>query len=291
MNKILNHFKINIKNNNLSDKLFLTDFNCWINYKKHNWIYNKLKLAQMQNLTSAPWPIIPKNYPVIIKPIINLLGMSRGFKIIYNIDEFVKLKDKDGYFWEEYLDGKQINLDLVILNGTIIDYFAVYSEPEKDGSFKYHKYLIDYKLSEEIKSFIYDNFKKYKGFLNLETINDKIIEGHLRLNGDYFIYNKIMIDNFINFYITENYKKNIELKEVLFFPVFISKDTNIKNIKNILKKICIKYKKYIIDYEFVNFHSDNQNFETKRILVFTSYKLKYGNHIKDKINESINSNN
>ena len=28
-----------------------------------------------------------KNYPVIIKPIINLLGMSRGFKI--NIDEFL----------------------------------------------------------------------------------------------------------------------------------------------------------------------------------------------------------
>jgi|TARA_B110000037_G_C17003484_1_gene458249 hypothetical protein len=291
MNKTLNYFKINIKKNNLSDKLFLTDFNCWINYKKHNWIYNKLELAQMQNLTSAPWPIIPKNYPVIIKPIINLLGMSRGFKIIYNIDEFVELKDKDGYFWEEYLDGKQINLDLIILNGTIIDYFAVYSEAEKDGSFTYHKYLINYKLNEEIKTFIYDNFKKYKGFLNLETINDKIIEGHLRLNGDYFIYNKKIIDNFINFYITENYKKNIELKEVFFFPVFISKDINVKNIKNILKKICIKYKKYIIDYEFDNFYSDNQNFETKRILVFTSYKLKYGNRIKDKINELVNSNN
>ncbi|MBT3179196.1 MAG: hypothetical protein HN339_20005, partial [Desulfobacula sp.] len=79
--------------------------------------------------------------------------------------------------------------------------------------------------------------KKYKGFLNLETINNKIIEGHLRLNGDYFIYNKKMIDNFINFYITENYKKNIELKEVFFFPVFISKDINFKNIKDILKKV------------------------------------------------------
>ena len=290
MNKILNYFRINISKNNLSDKIFLTDFNCWINYKEHNWIYNKLDLAQMQNLISAPWPIIPKNYPVIIKPIINLLGMSRGFKIINNIDEFLELKNKDGYFWEEYLDGKQINLDFIILNGKIIDYFAVYSEPEKDGSFKYHKYLLDYKLDEKIVTFVNNNFKEYKGFLNLETINDKIIEGHLRLNGDYFIYSKEMIDNFINFYITENYKKNIELKEIFYFPVFVKKDINIKNedMKNILEKVCIKYKKYIIDYEFDNFDSDSQNFQTKRIFFFTSYKLKYGFHIKNKINELIN---
>lgn len=289
MNRILNYFKNNIVKNKLDEELFLTDFNCWINYKQHNWIYNKLDLAQKQNLISAPWPIIPKNYPVIIKPIINLLGMSRGFQIINTIDEFLELKNKDGYFWEEYLDGQQINLDLIVLNGEIIDYFAVYSEPQKDGSFSYHKYLNNYKLSNKIEKFVKNNFKDYKGFLNLETINDMIIEGHLRLNGDYFIYNEEIINNFINFYLTNKYKK-IQIEEIFYFPIFVKNNIEIKNndIKKILDNTIKKYKKYIIEYDFDDFNSDNQNFETKRIFIFTTRKLKYGNHIKKYIFSKIN---
>ena len=69
-----------IKKYNLSDKIVISDAEAWINYPEYQFIYNKLWIAQSQFINCAPMNVYPNKYPVFFKPIINLIGMSRGVK-------------------------------------------------------------------------------------------------------------------------------------------------------------------------------------------------------------------
>jgi len=194
--------------------------------------YNKLLLSQMQNLECAPVGITPIDFPVIIKPIINLYGMSNGFKFIKNLKEYNQNKFI-GMFWQKYLDGIQYNLDINMSNGKIIQYFCIISEPDNNGMFKYHYYKKNYILSDKIINFIEDLLDTYTGFVNIEVINDYIIEMHLRLNGDLFLYTENNIDSMIK-------KEQINIQEKYFFPIFIKKGVNI-NIEVFLDSLNIEY--------------------------------------------------
>jgi hypothetical protein len=210
----------------------LNDREAYQSYFNNNDVYNKLLLSQMQNLDCAPVGIIPIEFPIIIKPIINLYGMSNGFKFIKNLEEY-KNNNSIGMFWQKYLDGIQYNLDINMLNGKIIQYFCIISEPDKNGMFKYHYYKKNYILPDKIKIFIEDILDTYTGFVNIEVINNYIIEMHLRLNLDLFLYTKDNIDSMIK-------KEKIDIQDKYFFPIFIKKESKI-NIKNFLDSLNIEY--------------------------------------------------
>jgi hypothetical protein len=282
-----------VKKNNLNKFISTNDIDSYIKNPENNWIYNKLELSKRQNLSSAPWPIIPSKYPIIIKPMINLYGMSRGFEKINNMNQYLSLENKDGYFWQKYLSGKQINLDIIVDNGKIIDYFAIYSKDNKDGTFEYHKLLKEYKISEKIILFIQNNLSKYKGLLNFETIDNYIIEAHLRFNCDFFIYNEKFCKNLISFFFENKYNK-IKIKDITYFPIFIDLGTlnklNINVITEKINKIIDKYKKFIKYYKFKDINSLCQSFNKKRIFVFTTNYHKIGLTIKHEIYNKINLN-
>ena len=63
-------------------KNYSNDLDSWLFNNKYREVYNKLWLSYTQDIDCAPMGIYPNKYPVIIKPIINLYGMSRGFRII-----------------------------------------------------------------------------------------------------------------------------------------------------------------------------------------------------------------
>lgn len=204
----------------------VNDFQAYQRHYNYNDVYNKLLLSQLQGLDCAPVGIVPTEYPVIIKPIINLYGMSNGYQKINSREEYDK-NENFGMFWQKYLDGTQYNIDIVMKDGKIIQYFSLESEPDSEGRFKYHKY-IDYILDSKVINFIEDTLACYSGFVNIEVINNYIIEMHLRLNGDTFLYSKENIDDMVQF------KKTI-IKKYNFFPVFAKdyKDINWENINNI----------------------------------------------------------
>ena len=54
------------------------DFDAWPWYPKHNWIYDKLRIAQSQGFNSGPHGVMPPAFPVFSKPITNLKGMGVG---------------------------------------------------------------------------------------------------------------------------------------------------------------------------------------------------------------------
>ena len=83
-----------ISENNFSDRIPTNDTIAWLKYPDYQFVYNKLWIAQSQDLPCGPMNVYPDKYPIIFKPIINLIGMSRGFKIINNIEEYnLNLKD------------------------------------------------------------------------------------------------------------------------------------------------------------------------------------------------------
>ena len=255
-----------------------TDFDAWYKYNKYHKIYNKLFIAESQDIESGPMGILPKKYPVIFKPIINLFGMSRGFSIIRNKEEYFE-KLQDGLFWMEYLDGEQYNLDLILLNGEIKYYTCLKSKPYTEGTFEYHESLPNYTINNVIKDWIIKYFNKYTGCLNLEFINNKIIEAHLRLNGDYYLYDIDFTKELDNLYNNNkwNYYKKINKKYII--PVFCLEKINIEIeiIIDILKNY--KCTNLYID----NFNSSNQRGNIKRLFMFECKDLKDGLNAKDDI--------
>ena len=77
----MNKFKSILKEMEYPD-IILNDIQAYKEFKKYNILYNKLEIAKFQDLDCGPFPIQPKKFPVISKPIINLTGMGVNAKKI-----------------------------------------------------------------------------------------------------------------------------------------------------------------------------------------------------------------
>lgn len=270
-----------ISNLNLSKEIITNDFDAWKKLKNYRHIYDKLFIAYSQNIDSGPMGLYPKSYPIIFKPIINLFGMSRGFKIINNIDEY-NSNLKDGFFWMKYFPGKQINLDLIIINGNIMFYSALISHDNKDGTFNYHESLPDYNISISIKEWIKKNLSKYIGCLNLEIINDNIIEAHLRLNGDFYLYNQRFVKELENLYLHKEWNLNFKIKKTYLIPIFVNSNLKTHNIdfKSILK-LLNRYK--VNSLRIDNINSNYQNENRSRLFMYDINNIENGLLVKELI--------
>ena len=271
---------------NYENLFAINDIDAWLRYSEFNIIYNKLQLAELQGLNSAPIPVKPNIYPIVIKPIINLYGMSRGFQKVNNYNEYKKIIDNNnlsGYFWETYLEGKQINVDIIIKNGKIIKYFGVESEPDINGTFKYHRFIKNYILSPDIINLLEQVLDEYTGFLNIEIIDGFIIEAHLRLNGDFFIFTNNHIDSLIKFIKTKEYI-DIPINDVTFFPIFV-KDIN-KNydyIGDFLKK----NNNFLVDYQKDDINQSAQGDIYKRCYYFITCDFIKGTKLQKYIYDNL----
>ena len=225
-----------IKENELENIKVTDDSNAWIEYPKFNFIYNKLWLATSQDIPSGPMGIYPNKYPIVFKPIINLFGMSRGFKIIHNENEYNN-NIKDGFFWEEYLEGDHHCIDIIINKGKIVFTSALQSYSDGNGGFLYHTSLPEYKLPYHLEFWLNMYFNEYTGCINLETINGLIIEGHLRLNGDFHIYNTTFVKSLDFFYKNEIWDLNYDIKKTYLIPIFVAKDFDINDTIKIMNKV------------------------------------------------------
>lgn len=270
-----------LKKNKLPDDFPLNDKSAWLLYPNFRLIYNKLILSDIQELSNNPIPIIPLEFPVIIKPIINLDGMSKGFHKIDNEEDYIDICKNNilaGSFYQKYLTGTNYNYDIIFKNGKIIDYFCMISHPDKEGMFKYHELELDSKINQNFVFLLEDLLQNYTGFVNIEVIGDYIIEGHLRLNGDLFIYSLDDFYKLVNFSVTKEYQKIKLDKKIYFIPLFLKdKNINFKSIEYLLKE------DFVIDYKFDNINSMNQNITYKRFLYFRSYNKKKSLELQNKI--------
>lgn len=197
----MNHFN--------KDQLFVNDCTAYTLYSgQANRIYNRLDLAHAQNIVAAPFGVLPPDnipgltWPIIVKPIVNLYGMSRNFDIIPDRAAYNELLEDNtiaGQFWMPFISGRHYTVDALMYKGTIIFYYALESvaNPERPGIFKYHVLRPDYVLPPTIQAALTRYcLADYTGPLNIEIIQPHkshpsqplqqpvIIEAHLRWNGD-----------------------------------------------------------------------------------------------------------
>jgi hypothetical protein len=200
------------------------DVQAYINNPDFNFVYNKFFLSQSQDIPSAPMGIYPHAFPVIFKPIYNLYGMSRSFYVIHSIEEYDE-KFQDGLFWQPYFPGPQTNLDIVYDNDHIAFYSTLRSIPGGQGSFKSHETLLNFEIPEKIINWLKKYMNGYRGCINMELIGEHIIECHLRLNGDFHLYDPEFVMKLDDFFNNERkHTIDYDIKYTCLFPLFIRKD-------------------------------------------------------------------
>lgn len=182
-------------------------------YPKHNWVYNKLKICETQNIKAYPHGVFPDITPVFSKPIYNLYGLSLNSEIIYyfNIDDHYK----PGHFWMPILTGPHLTTDFAVINGKSHWHHTMIGYPHPQGNFKrFETNNEDFnKTIESHKKWIKKHLKGYTGIVNIESLGSNIIECHLRMSPQYIdLYGDGWINKVIDLYEKGKWTKHISPK-------------------------------------------------------------------------------
>ena len=157
------------------------DCDAWLWYPAQRWIYDKLAVALSQNLEAGPHGIEPSRFPVFSKPITNLKGMGVGSRVLQSKADYER-HYTPGHFWMAYLEGRHVSSDIAVVDGVPRWWRHVTGKPAGEGTFDY--WLVhaepDAGLEAYCSAWIEKHLRGYTGMLNLETIDQKIIEAHLR---------------------------------------------------------------------------------------------------------------
>lgn len=163
---------------NLKDKELVAwcDEEAMTMYPKYSWVYDKQLLSNSAGLTCHDLSKeLPKSYPVIIKPRVNLEGLSKDCYIATSEDE---IEDYDNFIAQELVQGPQFSVDFIMLNGEIKGFFAFQSHKSAYGEIKL--FSSSPFFSALVQQDITRALNGYTGVGNVEYIGHKIIELHLR---------------------------------------------------------------------------------------------------------------
>ena len=199
------------------------DESAWLYYPKYRHVYNKMWVCETQGISHAPYGILPPSYPVFYKPIINLDGMGKNSFLIEKRKHFDSVENIPG-FWMEYLQGDHISHDLVVDSGKIFFYHSMIGFPDTEGKFDYWAPVeTPDKVKKYIKKWIKANLGDYRGCLNIETIDGKIIECHLRL-GDSLSMGETDFIRALFYFFTRSKMRDVFMPNKYLVPIFISEE-------------------------------------------------------------------
>jgi hypothetical protein len=213
-----------------SNKLIRSDTEAWEAYPKFRYFYNKLWVAKSQNIQCNTMDIPPNlitQYPVFIKPIINLDG---GNKDCYKIDSpeiFSLYAHRKDMFWSEFINKDEGSSDFVINNGKIVFEINYHIKNKKNDFIQTETILSPKnKCPTKVRAWIEKNmnYSLYNGILNVQYRGNKIIECGLRFDagGNYIQWtmNKNIIIS-INYFLEKNTWKSLSNEEFFFEDRYI----------------------------------------------------------------------
>lgn len=153
-------------------------------HKDDLWVFDKLIVAKKLGYVCGPKGInVPKSDMYIVRPCVNLMGMGLGAKFIKIVDSTDYLLD-NGTFWCEIFRGRHLS----------VDYYkgkqVLCVEGKKSNVNNIQKWTCWEKTKDKIKyPKILKDLKGKYDWVNVEYINGKIIEIHLRRNPDFKDHN------------------------------------------------------------------------------------------------------
>lgn len=158
-----------------------SDAEAWDYYQDHNWVYDKLRVAQSQGMACAPTGIAPRKYPVIVKPITNLENGGKGARKI-ETRKALEANRLPGFFWMPFFRGKHFSIDCPVVDGECLDFFAFEGIPTTSGMFDRwdHQERLKTDIKNVVEYWVDAFLESYTGWINIELIGSNIIEVHLR---------------------------------------------------------------------------------------------------------------
>ncbi len=177
------------------------DATAWTLYPDHNHVYIKPLLCKTQGIAHAPLPVPPPGFPVFVKPITNLLGMSIGS---FRADSAADLAAyRAGSFWMALLTGRQVSTDVAIVDGAARWFAHTEGHPIDNGRFSHWERLDtdESALESVLSGWAAEHLKGFTGIVNFETIGMRIIECHLRMSVEFIpLYGRGWLDAVVRLY-------------------------------------------------------------------------------------------
>lgn len=151
------------------------------------WVYDKLILARKNGYLAGPAGIsVPEDAWYIVRPITNIRMMSRGAS-----KQWLTPQDTDrvldGYFWSECFEGRHTSVDFHYGIQTLaVEGFR--DSDRLDRFSRWQKISDKYRFPE-----VLGELWRLTPWVNVEYVDGKIIEVHLRWNDDFSNHNSDII--------------------------------------------------------------------------------------------------
>ncbi|MDX1432293.1 MAG: hypothetical protein R3286_07565 [Gammaproteobacteria bacterium] len=177
-------------------------------YPEHRWIYNKLLVCDTQNLGGAPHGVPPPAFPVFSKPIYNMHGMGVGGRLIHSAEELAANMHA-GHMWMTAMEGEHVSSDVVVIGGEPQWWRHTVGKPLGDGVFDHWTVLAEERpeLEAYCGAWLRRNLRGYSGAINMETIDGKIIEVHLRFADQWpDLYGEGWLDAIVELYVKRRWR-------------------------------------------------------------------------------------
>ena len=178
------------------------DPDCWELFPRHRWIYNKLRIAESQGLVCGPHGLVPPEFPVFSKPVINLKGMGVGSCAVFSHADYERVY-QPGHMWMPLLEGDHVSTDCAVVNGALVWSRHATGVPWRGGMFKHWTIHAAKRpvLDTFLSGWVRQHMAGYTGMMNFETIAGAIIEAHLRFADQWCdLYGAGWVDSLVALY-------------------------------------------------------------------------------------------
>lgn len=161
--------------------MFIDDKDVWSQCPvDYMWIYDKLILARKNEFVAGPAGVpVPKPDWYIVRPITNIRMMSRGASRQWLTPDDTD-QIPDGYFWSECFEGRHTSVDFHYG----IQHLAV--EGFRDNPARLDRFSRWQRITDKYKfPTVLGDLWRLTPWVNVEYVDGKIIEVHLRWNDDF----------------------------------------------------------------------------------------------------------
>ena len=163
--------------------IYANDSDCWnICKPEHLWIFDKLIVAKKLGHVAGPAGVpVPVEGDYVVRPIMNLKMMSRGASVQWLTPQFSLGEEyvPDGFFWQEQFKGRHLSADYQYGKQVLcVEGFRSDSDLTRFSMWKKTDDVIQIPP-------IFEEISQTYQWLNLELVDGKVIEAHLRFNDDF----------------------------------------------------------------------------------------------------------
>lgn len=162
-------------------------------HRDDRWVYNKLEVGLRAGWVCGPCGLpVPQDGEYIVRPVMNMWGMGRGALAVEL--EKGECHDMPGFFWcLRGQDDHQLSVDYHRIHGQWVPVLVVRGDKPRGAPMHRFERWTRLDLSEALPIPAFLNSLRHDGTLNVEYVDGKAIEVHLRHNPDFQADEQVLI--------------------------------------------------------------------------------------------------